>query len=301
MDLKAQYQSTLKEQVVPQFKQEGFTIKSINCYTREVDGMLQKFSVYGRVAKGSDCKSFTFELSLYASNTDTYDISPTFYCRFGHIQRGRDHWYYLYHDNYEQLSELVALDIRQFAIPFFNGIKKTDDIYQLIALREKVPLSLLPLALKERFPGMGRDYEKEFLHVWKQIMRPLAVAAGFREIENVFYRFPNNVVVQAFYLQCWMTNTKTFMNLEGMLSFFVKSPEQVEIPPLNQPSSGWIHISSAYVITGKSSLYNRYTLSDYTPEQMHRLVTDDWNAFILPFFERLKVPEVVEAISSAGR
>lgn len=289
MSLKATYTKFLQNYITPLLTSEGFKHNKSNKYSRIVNGIEQILfaASYGN-KKNDPIHSFTFEIFLK-------DFESGFGTRLGNISKGRDHWYYLTADNADQLGELVVFQLKQYALPLFNQIKERADIEKLVQLTKAENKEYWPLRLSELFPGFGRDYVTEFNNLLSNTIQPLLSKAGFEEREGLYYKFIGKDLVQAFGFYVMMQEHKTFMNLEGVLAFFNNKEKLDLIPPINDYSAGWIQISSAYVITGTSSQYKRYTLENHTPDQMQELMKNDLEAHILPFFEQNTTAQNLEA------
>lgn len=293
------FQEFKSEFLIPAFREAHFAIKSPNRYVREVGGLIQEFYVHARGnKKGDPYTGFTFEFSIGEPGPDD-GSSQSFAVRFGYLKTGTDSWYYLDADNYAALGELVQLEIARYALPVFDGVHDSESLAHLKELNSSSEHRNFPARLRDMFPGMGRDFASEYTALWTETVAPLFRAAGFEEGDGILFRVGDEVV-QAFGLRHWMTQEQTFLHLEGVLGFHVRSEDR-ETPPFQMGSPDWFAVSSSYVVTGGSVHFSRYRLGDHTPARMADLLRDDISKHLLPFFDRHREASAVGKTQSMAR
>lgn len=276
------FRAFTREFVAPVLSGAGFRSHGLNRYLRERGGLLQEFAVAARGnRKGDPSWGFTFDIAIGPPQPP--DVSA-FAVRFGYLKAGHDTWYHLDHDNHAALGDAVRLDIQRFALPLFDGVRDPAALARLQALAAAGAPSDLPAALRELLPGIGRDFAAEYEALWRETVMPLLGAAGFVENDGVVFR-SGEEVTQAFGFRTWMTQDRTFLDLEGILGFHVTSTGE-EVPPFQVGSPGWLCLSSGYVLTGESRHFSRYQLAKSTPTRLADLLREDIVTGLLPFFDR---------------
>ncbi len=284
--MKELYRDFKKRYIIATLADAGFAIEGPNRYTRSVGGVAQELHAYARGnKKGDPSWSFTFDLGVgYPSLGDESGASTTFACRFGYLKAGLDSWYMLDEHNQQQLGELVRLELIRYALPLFDWANTAERIALLRKLKEESS-GELPAKLRELHPELGRDFVEEYHQLWRETVTPIMVAAGFAERDGALYRTVGGELTQAFGFRHWMTDKRTFLNLEGQLAFHVATPRSPTPPPLVQPPD-WFSVSSSYVITEQSRHFERYQLAKQTPAQLAELLKSDLENHLLPFFAR---------------
>jgi hypothetical protein len=149
-NLKTEFDETLKEVIIPFFKEFGFKRKSQNFY-RQINDIGQCFNVQrSQWSPVNDSITFTFNLGFFSQEifkivtekSEMIEFAKTTDCfiqsRLGIYSHGRDHWYTLARNiKKDDIKTQIEKDLTNHLKPLFEKYTSLDSLKELVAKDEK--------------------------------------------------------------------------------------------------------------------------------------------------------------------